>query len=112
MSNPCIVIASHYDENGYMMSDDIPLANGKGDLMTRIQRFAVGLLVAYCAYSCHYLWLLDRTASACRQELNGAPNHHELLGAERICSAAGMDTVEMLKVIWPQTPHHDVAQAP
>jgi hypothetical protein len=80
--------------------------------MTRTQRFAVGLLAAYCAYSFHYVWLLNRTDSACQQELKGVSNHRELLGAQRICSAAGVDTSAMLKMLWPQTPRHDIAQAP
>jgi hypothetical protein len=82
-----------------------------GNTMTRLQRFGLGLLLAYCAYSAHFIYLLHRTSSVCEQTLNDTSNHHELLGAQRICSAAGVDTTAMLKTLWPQTPRRDAGQA-
>ncbi|WP_243049530.1 hypothetical protein [Dyella sp. RRB7] len=74
--------------------------------MEPLRRIAICLLVAYCAYSAHVIWLMNRTHDTCSEALQGQPDRHELLGAQRICSAAGVDTMAMLKVIFPQTPRH------
>ena len=77
-----------------------------GQLMEQLRRIVIGLIVAYCAYSAHYIWLLNRTQAACNEAMQGQPNAQELLGAARICSAAGVDARPMLKMVFPQTPLH------
>lgn len=72
--------------------------------MTNLQRCGVILLAIYGAYSAHDIWLLDRTTSACEAASKEATNRHELLGAQRVCSAAGVDTSDMLKTIFPPSP--------
>jgi hypothetical protein len=80
------------------------LERNKGYHMEQLRRIALGLIIAYCAYSTHYIWLLNRTQVACNDAMQGQPNSQELLGAARICSAAGVDAIPMLKRVFPQTP--------
>jgi len=72
--------------------------------MNRLSRFLFALLAAYGIYSTHYLWLLRRTGAACDQIVKDHADTQELTGAQRICSAAGVDTTPMLHLIFPQTP--------
>ncbi len=74
--------------------------------MEKLRRIVLGIIVAYSAYPTYYVWLLNRTHAACDQAMQGQPDTRELLGAARICSAAGVDARPMLKIVFPQTPPH------
>lgn len=72
--------------------------------MNRLARFLVAVVAAHGVYSMYYVWLLQRTSHACAQIVADHANTQELTGAQRICSAAGVDTTPMLHLIFPQTP--------
>lgn len=72
--------------------------------MERGVRLVAALAVAWGIYSTHDLWLLRRTADACDQAMNSQVDTQELIGAQRICSAAGVDTTRMLRRIFPPAP--------
>ena len=72
--------------------------------MNRLAWFLLAVLAAHSVYSMYYVWLLQRTSHACAQIAAEAADKQELIGAQRICSAAGVDTLPMLRRIFPQTP--------
>lgn len=72
--------------------------------MERVIRMVAALAVGYGIYSTHDLWLLQRTEEACHQATISQADSRELMGAQRICSAAGVDVTPMLRKIFPQAP--------
>lgn len=69
--------------------------------MKRVPHLIAALAAAYGIHSLHYVWLLQRTAQACTQATSSHADTQELAGAQRICSAAGVDTTAMLRRIFP-----------
>ena len=72
--------------------------------MNRLAWLLLAVLAGHGIYSMHYVWLLQRTGHACAQTTADPVDRQELIGAQRICSAAGVDTLPMLRRIFPQTP--------
>lgn len=63
-------------------------------------RLGVALLLAYSVYSLHFIWLLQRTSNECQQISTSHVDLKQLVQAQRVCSAAGFDTSNMLKGIF------------
>ena len=72
--------------------------------MNRLAWFLLAVLAGHGVYSMYYAWLLQWTGHARAQTTADPVDRQELICAQRICSAAGVDTLPMLRRILPQTP--------